>query len=459
MERSALCPPRGILIAGLFLLALGVAMRVYNAFEYNILWGFDAAGNWRYIERLTGSWALPAPDADWSTAHPPLFYYLDAAILRAFQPSRTDLSVILLRLVGSAEGLVVVFLAVLLVRKLAPGEPRRALIAGALLLFLPVHIYMSAMLSEELLVSAWISAVLVGLCLVLHSPSAGARGLGRAAGLGMLAGLALLTKLSGALVVAAAAAAYLVDGWRRREPGRGAARAGVLCLAVLVIGGWFYARNWIEYGYLYPSGLAIHRKMFTMPPGERSLADYLYIPRTTFLDPQVLEPSLLRSVWGTTYTTLWFDGHRHFLPRDLASVNLAGGVILGLALIPSLAFAVGAARGLRRAVRCPGGPDTLLLGITVLTLAGYVLFTWRNPWFAVLKGSFLLGLCVPFSFYASEALDGWIGRGGPLSRAIGAALIVLLACIALSFTHAEVFWSHDHMQSPGTTWWKHRVFR
>jgi hypothetical protein len=457
MEQRALRPQSRILIAGLSLLALGVAMRVYNAFAYNMLWGFDARENWRYIKSLTRSWALPAPDADWSTAHPPLFYYLDAAILRAVEPSSRDLSVVLLRLVGSAEGLVVVFLAVLLVLRLAPGEPRRALIAGLLLLFLPVHIYMSAMLSEELLVSAWISAVLVGLCVVLHSPSAGTRGLGRAAGLGVLAGLALLTKLTGALAVAAAAGAYLVDGWRRRELGRGAARAGVLCLAALVIGGWFYARNWIEYGYFYPSGLATHRKMFRMPPGARSLGDYLYIPRTTFLDPQVLEPSLLRSVWGTTYTTLWFDGHRHFLPRELASVNLAGGVILGLALLPSLAFALGAARGLRRAVRCPGGPDTLLLGITILTLAGYVLFSWRNPWFPVLKGSFLLGLSIPFSFYASEVLDGWVGKGGPLSRAIGAALIVLLACVALSFTHVEVFWSNDHMQAPGTAWWKLRV--
>jgi 4-amino-4-deoxy-L-arabinose transferase-like glycosyltransferase len=447
--------PSRFWFAGAALLAVGVAMRVYNAFAYDLLWGFDARENWRYIARLTRSWALPAPNADWSTSHPPLFYYLDAAILRLLQPTG-DLRVVLLRIAGTLEGLAIVFLAVLLVRRLAPGDDRRALIAGALLLFLPVHIYMSAMLSEELLVSAFISAVVVGLCLELHAPRPG-RALGRAAALGVFAGLAWLTKLTGALVVAAAAAAYLLDGWRRQEPARGASRAAILVGVALCVGGWFYARNWIEYGYLYPYGLAVHQEMFTMPPGTRSLLDYLSFPWATFLDPQVIEPSLLHSVWGTTYTTLWFDGHRHFLPRELASVNAAGTLTLSLALLPTLAFALGAARGLRRSIQRPGGPDSLLLGLVVLTLLGYVLFTWRNPWFAVLKGSFLLGLCVPFAFYASEVLSGWTRKKGLASRATWVLLAALMVAVVLSFTHLEIFWSNDHMRQPGTTWWKLRV--
>jgi len=52
-----------------------------------------------------------------------------------------------------------------------------------------------------------------------------------------------------------------------------------------------------------------------MPPGERSVGDYLRLPWATFLDPQVMNDDLLRSVWGTTYASIWFDSHRHFLPR------------------------------------------------------------------------------------------------------------------------------------------------
>ena len=39
-------------IAGVAL-AVGVAVRVHNAFAYKTLWDFDAFYNWRYIEYLT----------------------------------------------------------------------------------------------------------------------------------------------------------------------------------------------------------------------------------------------------------------------------------------------------------------------------------------------------------------------------------------------------------------------
>ena len=77
---------RSIAIAVSCLLALGLGIRIYNAFHDPIGWGFDSEENWRYIARLMRSWSLPAPDADWSTAHPPFFYYLSALTARALHP-------------------------------------------------------------------------------------------------------------------------------------------------------------------------------------------------------------------------------------------------------------------------------------------------------------------------------------------------------------------------------------
>ena len=48
-----------------------------------------------------------------------------------------------------------------------------------------------------------------------------------------------------------------------------------------------------------------------------------------------------------------------------------------------------------------------------------MLYTWRNPWFAAVKGTSLLGLSLPFAFYASEVLERW-------TRGCGAALVWLL---------------------------------
>ena len=81
---------------------------------------------------------------------------------------------------------------------------------------------------------------------------------------------------------------------------------------------------------------------------------------------------------------------------------------------------------------------TLLL-LTGFTLAGYALYTWQNPWFAVVKGTSLLGLCLPFAFYASEALARWTRDRGAGTVAIWLALAALAVCISILGTFDAVF--------------------
>ena len=100
-----------------------------------------------------------------------------------------------------------------------------------------------------------------------------------------------------------------------------------------VVGGWFYVRNLALYGYIYPQDLSTHSVMFSMPPGERHVTDYLRVPLATFTDPQVLHPDLLRSVWGTTYLSAWYEGHGHFLPKHEPRVKRIGTTLLLLALL------------------------------------------------------------------------------------------------------------------------------
>jgi hypothetical protein len=426
-------------------------MRVNNAFQYTPLWGFDALYNWRYIERLTKSWELPAPDAGWATAHPPFFYYASAAICRLLEDSSNELKIITLRLLVSAAGIAIAALAVVLVRRVDPDNPRRAVLAGGLVLFLPVHIYMSAMVTEEIVVAALMSAALVGAGLRLSAGGVRATP-GHAALLGLVGGLALLTKLTGALVILAVAGTLLAVALRRGELRAAIGPVALMLLVTALVGGWYYARNLIEYGYLYPHGLEVHKIMFTMPPGERDVLDYLRIPLSLWRDPQVLDPGLLRSVWGSTYVSMWFDGHRVFLPRDTQLVSRVGTAILVLAVLPTAAHAVGLLRGGRRAVVDGSGLDTLLVSMVAITLVGYVGFTWKNPWFVTSKGSFLLCLSVPFAYYTSEVLDAWLRREGWVRLALWAALVLLFAIIVATFTYSELWWNTDHMWKPGVLW-------
>lgn len=426
--------------AGLGLAAIGIAIRVNNALHYPPRWGFDAMFNERYVGRLLESWALPAPHADWSTAHPPLYYYLSAAIGRALGCADSLMAIVPTRLVGTLAGLSSVALAVALVRRVNPAGERRALLAAALLLFLPVHIYMSAMVNEEILASALVSAALFGVAWQLTSPSRRERAWLGAAAVGFAAGLALLTKLSGVLVVAAAALSYGIDGLRRRQLGPALGRATAVCLVALVVGGWYYLRNLALYGYLYPQDLATHSVMFDMPPGTRSLEDYLRVPLATWTDPQPLSPDLLRSIWGATYVSAWHEGHGHFLPKNNQTVKHMGTLILVLALLPTAAVVAGVGRGIRRTLRAPQGADVPLLLLIALTLAGYVAFTWSNPWFVTVKASYLLGLSIPFAFYGSEALASWTQGGGVRSLCIWGALALLSLAVCATFTYGLGLW-------------------
>jgi hypothetical protein len=110
---------------------------------------------------------------------------------------------------------------------------------------------------------------------------------------------------------------------------------------------------------------------------------------------------------------------------------------------------MGLGRGLRRSLDAARGPDPPLLILSALTVAGYVLFTWRNPWVPALKGSFLLGLSVPFAFYASEVLAAWTQGTRPRALSIAACLGLLLIGVAATFTQGLVFEKAD---TPGFDW-------
>jgi hypothetical protein len=110
------------------------------------------------------------------------------------------------------------------------------------------------------------------------------------------------------------------------------------------------------------------------------------------------------------------------------------------------------ARGIGRSWTRRSGVDLVLLLLVALTLAGYVVFTWKNPWFVTSKGSFLLCLALPFAYYASDALVGWLRRRGPMRAALILALAALLVAIVGTFTYSELFCNTRHMSKPGVLW-------
>ena len=458
--RAPVCQPSDRFWIGLTLLlfAAGAALRVHNAQALFLGHGFDEIFNQAYIRELLTDWSLPHPEDHWSAARPPLFFYLSGLVARAFGPAQVA-SVHAIRLASSAFGLIAIALGVWQLWRATAGDARRVALAAGLLLFLPAHVYLSAMVNEEVSVASWITLALILAMDERSSPSLDSSESSdwsswlRLVAIGVAGGFAFLTKLTGCLVVVAVALTFALDGWRTGRLRAGLARAAVVSGVALIVGGWFYARSFALYGYLYPHSLDAHSIMQSIPPGSRSLVDYLQLSFSAFSDTRVNSPGLLHSVWGGTYVTWWFDGQRGFLPRSDPTVDRMGQAILVLGLLPTAAAVAGCARGARRAWRDSAAVDTPMLVLSALMLAGYLLYTWQNPWFVCVKASYLLGLGLPYAWWASDRLVAWTRGSRLLAAVVWLDLVLLVAAIAAAFSFGTPLWEMTlGVDLPGLPW-------
>ena len=432
----------------------GVAgwLRAHNAYAFFIDHGFDESFNWEYVQQLTRSWAIPDPESLWSAARPPFFFYVSAVVARIAGAAQAP-SMHAIRLASSVFGVLVIALAVVQLWRWNRADPIRVAAAAALMLFVPAHIYLSAMVNEEITVAGWTTLALLVALWEQRAAAEGSASWLRIVAIGGLGGLAFMTKLTGCLVVMAIAASFVFDGWRRGELRSALVRAATLSVIALVVGGWFYARSYWLHGYLYPQSLDAHSIMLSMPPGDRSWLDYLRLSPAVFADTRVDSPGLLHSVWGGTYVTWWFDGQRHFVPRHDPMVDRMGLTILLLGLLPTLAAGVGAVRGVARARLDTRSLDAPMLWLVGFTLAGYVFYTWKNPWFACVKASYLLGLVVPYGYWASDRLVAWGRRSPAIAAFLTLDLLALLLAVTIAFYFGTPLWEMTlGVHLPGLPW-------
>jgi hypothetical protein len=208
-------------------------------------------GDLRLTQELSGRDA--SHRTIWTANHPPLYYALVAAPVRAGldsgHPVRGVLAARLVSVGLSALGLIALAYVVL---QLAPGRPRLAVAATGLVALLPSFISISARVYNDSL--AFLTATLAiaaTVVFVVRGPSAA-----RLAAVAAGAGLAALTRASGLLVAGLAALAVLVAVWRtgegsaQRRLGRAVAWAGTVGAVVAAVAGWFYLRNLSLYGDL-----------------------------------------------------------------------------------------------------------------------------------------------------------------------------------------------------------------
>jgi len=255
---------------------------------------------------------------------PPLYYLLASPVFLL-----ADGSLLPLRLLSVALGVVLLWVAYRIVGTVFPGQPALAIAVAAFVAFVPMHVAMTAGVENDTLAELLMALVAWRSLRHLADDAAGGRGYWRRlAGFGILLGLALLTKTTayGAVVMALVAVVWrwALDrrALRRFWDALGWRWLAVFGPALLMALPW-YVRNIAVYGWPDALGLRWHN------------AVVLGQPRTADWIASNGWGSYLQRLFGFTFQSFWgvFGWMGVFLDNRLYQALALLSLVTGLGLL------------------------------------------------------------------------------------------------------------------------------
>ena len=357
--------------------------------------GFDAQHHLNYIRIIQERGELPKADEGWETHQPPLYYLTCASLLRMVGlQAATAEGLMGLRVIGLLIGLGQILLVFASLRLLFPGELRRPLLGAGMAAVLPAHLYHAHYVTNETLLALFITAAFYFSLRVIRSVQFSPL---FCAALGACMGAALMTKLSALLFLPVLFAALLMHLLSRNERSV-RVWAGTLALPFLIcllIGGRYYWQLCAEGGPFANSSRWGYGSAWWQEDGYRIASYYFRFGRALF-HPLY---SSFYGFWDGMYSTLWGDA----LCGGSTSIDSAPPwnyelLTIGywLALLPTLAVAMGFVIVIGKLLRRPSSDWLLLIGVTMLLGFAAIYFSLVAPGASQVRASFGLMLLVPF---------------------------------------------------------------
>jgi tetratricopeptide (TPR) repeat protein len=294
----------------------------------------------------------------------------------------------------------------------------------------------------------------------------------RAGVLGLMLGLAMLTKFTGIVVVVGALGTLGVRAlWRGdwQRDGRAAAIAGVV---MLVVCGWFYARNVAVYGTPFKmsrESFMLQRYEHIQTRGQRGILEYVLfdpmilrrpewprgVPLAGDRFPGVPYSALRESVLTGVYANTWFEGYGGWVFPKMnqdEAVRRSGQLLLTLGLVPSILMLIGIWQAVVR-LRRHGWDDTLVAMLLTFgaMMAILVQGTRAVPIHAAVKATYLMPVSVVFSFWFALGAE-WLGRTRPswLKPVVAACAVLAVASsvVFLQNRFIATYWLDEWRDSP-----------
>jgi 4-amino-4-deoxy-L-arabinose transferase-like glycosyltransferase len=376
---------------------------------------------------MATKWRTPVATEGWEMFQPPLFYFLSAIVYRLFGgESAEPNSLKAVQFMGTLSGVANACFALLVLRKLFQRNYLIQLLGFSVVAFLPMCFYMNPLISNEIFSGSVIS---LAIYLLIRYGFEKRIKIHHATIVGAGVGLALLSKYTASFVFLTAATVLIIrvlmnPAARRRE----VMVLAIFFVAVFAMSGWLYVRNFVKFhdpfignwdkdsGYHYEQ----HH-------GYRTLGFYLKFGSVFFHEPG---RSRWASFWDGKYGSMWMDTHGSFLKLSEERANLYGGIIIYLALLPSVAILLGFCQSLRSAfqsARC--NPDLALVMVSVLTMISLISFTMEVPFFSTIKAFFYLSLLPAIAVFAGKGLHTMVRNLGRFRFILYANLIILYLLI------------------------------
>ncbi len=364
--------------------------------------GFDYTAHIEYVQYIATRGALPLAPDGWQMFQAPLFYLLAAVPFRiGLALGDTALAVELVRLVPLFCGFLQLEVAFRLARLVFPERLPEQLILMGIVVFAPMHLYMNQYVGNEPLAAALTSLAVLMLCEFMLKPRC-ALSARRQLALGAVLGAAILAKVSAVLLAPAALVGLLLlarqQKFSARETWLAAARISAM---VVLVCGWFFARNLLELGAPIVNGWSDSRSIdWWQDPGYRTLPDFL---RFGF---SLINPVFASAfgLWDSLYSSFWFDGYlgsiADYSLRPPWNYSFALPAVW-LALLPTMLIGVGIARA------GAGTGDRLELPlrfclfavVTYLLAIAYLYATL--PIYSTAKATYAMGLLPCFAMLAA----------------------------------------------------------
>ncbi|OGS13981.1 MAG: hypothetical protein A2234_05440 [Elusimicrobia bacterium RIFOXYA2_FULL_58_8] len=255
--------------------------------------------------------AVPAKDACWQCYQPPVFYWMSAVagdiavslgmgfpqLLKLFQ------------FISCFYGILTVGVVYLILRKLPLSDFAR-LISFGVVCFLPRHIYMSAMNSNDTMSYLFVALSIYLLLTAIE------RGFDRPILVitGIIVSITLFTKYTTyvmlpVILVTLIPLSYGQTAIPRRRVLTAVALVFLVPLAIL---GVYFADNVRKYGDMLPSNVKDEHYVKVQPRDSGGLDFFSFKPWESITAP-VLVPGKMHSVWTLVYGGMWFDNEPKFL--------------------------------------------------------------------------------------------------------------------------------------------------